>query len=261
VRALLQDARDRFVPWFQSAWSFFVGQILAEGPSLSRAQKVVAARIARATTEYDQETERLRPLARGLSIEDVRKYLSAEAERRKSVEDKAKSNLVGITIGFPVVFAGLNFLTNEQIRAVVSGPWAYATLASLAIGVIYLIYGGLKALTALQIARVYMASPTDEAGVEEEERRAILLWCLEQNEKTTLLRTNALTVSFRSIRNGVITLALLILLLAGRMLLVAGAKGADDAAAVGQEESTVGDSAQAAPRRVPTHPGSASAAR
>ena len=260
MRALLRDARDRFISCFQSAWSFFVCQILAEGPSLPRAQKVVAARIARATTEYDQEIERLRQLARGLSIDDVRKYLSAEAERRKSVEDKAKSNLVGITIGFPIVFAGLNFLTNEQIRAVVSGPWAYATLASLAIGVIYLIYGGLKALTALQIARVYMASPTDEAGVEEEERRAILLWCLEQNEKTTLLRTNALTVSFRSIRNGVIILALVILFLAGRMLLVTGARVADDAAGVRQEESTVGDSDQAVPRRVPTHPSSTSAA-
>lgn len=85
----------------------------------------------------------------------------------------------------------------------------------------YLIYGGIKALDALQIAEIYHPSHADDAGKCERLRKVKLLWCLEQNARATLLRTNAVSVSYRAIRNGVVCLAVLILLIAFRVLIMA----------------------------------------
>ena len=142
-----------------------------------------------------------------------------EADRRKSVDDKAKTNLVGITIGFTVLFASLGVVGKQEPNGVIGGQWRIIAFALLTIGVVYLVYGGLKALDALQIARIYSPSPEDESGVCERLRKGNLLWCLEQNKRMSLLRTNAVSVSYRSIRNGVLSLAVLLVLLAGRMLI------------------------------------------
>lgn len=195
-----------------------IEELFAEGPSLRRAKRTVLHQIDNANTEYDQETERLRPIADGLSEDDLRRYVNFEAERRKSVDEKAKANLVAITIGFTVLFSSLNFVGKNEWKAPLAGWWGTSSFALLILGVVYLVYGGLKALDALQIARVYSPSAHDESGVCEAIRKVNLLWCLQQNEKTSILRTNAVSVSYRSIRNGVISLALLVLLIAGRFL-------------------------------------------
>jgi hypothetical protein len=98
------------------------------------------------------------------------------------------------------------------------GWWGISALALLVLGVVYLLYGGLSALDALQIARVFGPSAADESGVCEAVRKVKLLWCLHQNERTSLLRTNAVFVSHRSVRNGIVSLAALILLVGGRIL-------------------------------------------
>jgi hypothetical protein len=205
--------------WRRCASRFAVGQLLAEGPSLRRAKRAILQQIAEATKMYAQEIDRLRPIADGVTDDDLRRYMSFEAERRKSIDEKAKANLVAITIGFTVLLASLNFIGKNELKAPLGGWWATLSFLLLISGVVYLIYGGLKALDALQIAQVYSPSGGDESGVSEAVRKVNLLWCLQQNEKTSLLRTNAVSVSYRSIRNGVFSLALLILVMAGRILI------------------------------------------
>lgn len=197
---------------------FVVGHVLAEGPSLRISKRVILKQIADASDTYAQEAERLRGLADGLTEDDLRRYINFESERRKSIEDKAKSNLVAITVGFTVLVASLNFVGKDELKAPLSGRWAILSFLLLVLGVVYLMYGGLKALDALQIARIFSPSPSDESGVCPAVRKTNLLWCLKQNERVSLLRANAVSVSYRSIRNGVISLALLILLIAGRIL-------------------------------------------
>lgn len=196
-----------------------VEQVLAEGPLLKTARRAILAQLANPEESYFREAEDLKPVAYGLSEEDVRRYLTFETERRKSIDEKAKANLVAITVGFTVLVASLNFIGRSELKASLTGKWGIVSFLLLALGVIYLLYGGLKALDALQIARIYTPSPVDESGVCESTRKVNLLWCLQQNQRTALLRTNAVSVSYRSIRNGVVTLGILILLIAGRILL------------------------------------------
>ena len=201
--------------WGHAAGRFLLEQVLVDANRLRRVRRATLDEIEEANSPT---REHLRPIAEGLTLDDLRRYVSSEDERRKSIEDKAKSNLVAITIGFPVLFAGLNFLVNNDARSIISGIWAIGALTLLILGVVYLIYGSLKALDALQVAPVYSPIPEVESFMAEEDRKTNVLWCLQQNERTTRLRTNALSVSNRSIRNGVMTLAGLILLLAGLIL-------------------------------------------
>jgi hypothetical protein len=198
---------------------FVIGQVLAEGPSLRSARRTILQEIADATKIYGKEIDRLRPVADGLTADDLRRYTTFDAERRRSVDDKARANLVSITVGFTVLLVGLNVVGKSELKAPMEGWWGILFLALFMLGVVYLMYGGLKALEALQIAKVFSPSAADESGVCEAVRRVNLLWCLQQNERTSILRTNAVSVSHRSIRNGVVSLAVLILLMGGRILL------------------------------------------
>ena len=203
--------------WARATWRFVIGELLADGPALGKARRIVLHQIEKAFDNYSDETESLQDIAKGLTLEDVWRYVAFEVERRKSIDDKAKANLVAITIGFAVVFASLNFVGTKK-SDVVGGLWEISAFVLLILGVCYLIYGGLKAIDALQISRIYSPGPVDESGVCDAVRKINLLWCLKQNESTTRLRTNAISVSYRSIRNGVISLAVLVLLIAARML-------------------------------------------
>jgi len=137
------------------------------------------------------------------------------------VDEKARANVVAITIAFSVLVAGLSFLAKDELNAALGQWWVIATVALVIVGVLSLICGGLMALEALHIGPVYSPGPEDESGVAEGNRVLRLLWRLKQNEKTGLLRTNALSVGYGFIRNGVFILAVVILLLASRALLVA----------------------------------------
>ena len=197
---------------------FVERELFAEAPSLRRANRKVTQQIEQALRDYSKVAEQLRPIAEGLTLDDVRRYVASEAERRKSLEDKAKANLVAITIGFTVLFASINFFAKKESNTPIRGLWAAALFIFLMIGVCYLLYGGLKAIDSLQLRSVYNPSPEDDSGLRETMRKIKLLWCLEQNERTTLLRANAIDVSYRAIRNGVFTLAACIVILAVRLI-------------------------------------------
>src|SRR5579864_8358127 len=90
--------------WGHAAGRFLLEQVLVDANRLRRVRRATLDEIEEANSPT---REHLRPIAEGLTLDDLRRYVSSEDERRKSIEDKAKSNLVAITIGFPVLFAGL----------------------------------------------------------------------------------------------------------------------------------------------------------
>lgn len=70
------------------------------------------------------------------------------------------------------------------------------------------------ALDALRLRPVFMPSLREEAIADERMRVIQVVWALNQNEKMGLMRTNALSVSFDGIRNGVVCLAVAFVVLA-----------------------------------------------
>ena len=76
------------------------------------------------------------------------------------------------------------------------------------VGALFLLIGGVLALEVVRIANIYTWSLEDETKlVQPNARKARILWNIEMNQKSTLLKTNKAEASYACIRNGVVMLA------------------------------------------------------
>ncbi len=149
-----------------------------------------------------------RALASALKPDTLTQFEHHELERLRSLEDKAKASLIGIALAFSLLGIGVTIwfdnsgpLTQHpQAAAVVSG--------SIVLGAFYFLVGGLYAFQALSIGTVYRVTPEDHAAADKEWLLATRLFYLAQNERKTILRTNALSVSLVAMRNGIVALAI-----------------------------------------------------
>ncbi|MCY3547055.1 MAG: hypothetical protein OXH49_09245 [Gemmatimonadetes bacterium] len=201
---------------------------------------------------HETEKEQLRGIAENLGADVIRRYGEATAHRLKAIQHKAIANLLNITIGVAVLFAGFELLAGSGMGVRFTG-WLQVTVALVfVVSVLYFLLGGLMALKVLEVKRVFVPRLEEEAEKTEVERSMQALWDLKQNEKTIFVLTNALSSSFSGLRNGVVCLATLVVLLAASVVAAnAGFPMAGSSNRAGS--SGVVDSVEpAAP--TPTHP-------
>lgn len=196
---------------------FFLDQVLLGLPAELQAFKVIHRQIDEKAKQFAEGADDTRELAAASDLRTARRYYEAENERRTAIEEKAKTNFQSITLAFSIIFAALTFLRSDAMRHGLTGAWEAATLVLTLVGVMFLIVGGLEALRAIQVGKVYRPTHEDEARDSEFEFLQRLIVAAQQNQLLTTLRTNALDVSYKAIRNGTLTLAALIALLAVRL--------------------------------------------
>ena len=184
-----------------------------------KTQKRLSDKINASESAYESEFDDLVPIVSQLSQSAIYRHLDAAELRLRSIEDKAKANLLGMTLGVAVLFAGLNLTASGGLATLTDG-WirnSCLTLFFLAVG--YLLVGGWMALEALRLRPVYLPSIRNEADFEKKFRAIPAVWAMEQNDRTAWMRANALSVSFGGIRNGVVCLAVAGFLLAAAIAL------------------------------------------
>ena len=144
-----------------------------------------------------------------LSLDVLLRHLNQEHDRRRIIEDKAKTNVLGITLAFSAMFAGVALISSSSaVRECSVHLPLWMLLVSLFIGGLFLLRGGALALSALRIAKIYTWALEDEVENTTDEARAVrVLWYVELNQMTTLLKTNHIDASYSCMRNGVIALA------------------------------------------------------
>ena len=145
-----------------------------------------------------------------LELDALLRHLKEEQGRRQVIEDKAKTNVLGITLAFTVILATVAFVPRitEVGKDVPDwGTWAF--LALQLYGILSLLVGGILALKTLRVARYYMWALQDERNyVTKEEKNAEVSWYLQNNQLVSLLKSNFLDASYSCIRNGVAALAI-----------------------------------------------------
>jgi len=136
--------------------------------------------------------------------------LKEEQGRRQVIEDKAKTNILGITLAFTVILATVAFVPRiTEVGKDIPDWGAWAFLALQLYGILSLLAGGFLALKTLRVARYYMWTLQDERNyVTREDMNAEVSWYLQNNQLVSLLKTNFLDASYSCIRNGVAALAL-----------------------------------------------------
>ena len=188
-------------------------------PAYFRAKRRLSEEIEDAEHSYEEQCQELAQFAQQLDGHAIQRHQESAAQRLRSIEDKARSNLLGITIGIAVLFSGFNLAAGGGSATLVP-EWVRAPLLFLfTVAVCYLLTGGVMALKALRLMPVVLPSFREEASVNKHMRAVQAIWALEQNERTALMRTNALSVSFDGMRNGVFCLAFAVVLLAVAVML------------------------------------------
>ena len=137
------------------------------------------------------------------------RHLEEELIRRRVIEEKAKTNVLGITLAFSAMFAGVALISSNSTIRDPSIDWPiWVLLALLFIGGLFLLAGGAMALSALRIAKTYTWTLEDEVEDTADKIRVVkAIWYVELNQEGTRLKANLVDASYSCIRNGVIALA------------------------------------------------------
>ena len=138
------------------------------------------------------------------------RHLQEEQGRRQIIEDKAKTNILGITLAFTVILATVAFAPRITDVGKDNPDWViWVFMAMQLYGILFLIAGGGLALNALRVARNYIWTLQDERdNATKEARNAEISWYLQNNQEVSRLKSNLLDASYSCIRNGVAALVL-----------------------------------------------------
>ncbi len=138
-----------------------------------------------------------------VSKEQLLHYLEQEQERLKGIEDKAKTNILGITLAF----AGMALVTSQSTTNISSENWIFWVMVS---GFVFLLRGGVLALGVLRIGERFVWTLEDEAEVNatDEAKAMKILWHTELNQTINRLKANEIYASHSCIRNGILLLAI-----------------------------------------------------
>ena len=143
-------------------------------------------------------------------LDTLLRHLQQEQARRQIIEDKAKTNILGITLAFTVILASVAFAPRIAELGKNSADWLIWTfLASQLCGIFFLIVGGGLALSTLRVAKNYIWTLQDERdNPTDEARNAEISWYLQNNQSVSTLKANLLDASYTCIRNGVVALVI-----------------------------------------------------
>lgn len=163
-----------------------------------------------------------------LDLDALLRHLRQEQARRQIIEDKAKTNILGITLAFTVILASVAFAPRIAEVAQNNAAWIlWAFIGLELLGILFLIAGGWLALNALRIAKTYVWTLEDErSNTTAEARNAEISWYLQNNQLVSTLKANLLDASYTCIRNGVAALAISAMLILALMVSSPGSNAA-----------------------------------
>lgn len=164
-----------------------------------------------------------------LDLDALLRHLHQEQARRQIIEDKAKTNILGITLAFTVILASVAFAPRIAEVAENNAAWIlWAFIGFQLVGIGFLLAGGWLALSALRIAKTYIWTLDDErSNRTAEAKNAEISWYLQNNQLVTTLKANLLDASYTCIRNGVAALAISAVLVLALMMSSPGGNEAE----------------------------------
>jgi endonuclease YncB( thermonuclease family)/F0F1-type ATP synthase assembly protein I len=160
----------------------------------------------------------------GITKETIEKLHVKEAERKKTIEDKAKTNVTAVTIAIALVTTVLTVINGVNTYSFFNTqPLSVYLLGIVMLGFIYLVISGFSAFRALQLGNVYDIYLNDEfelLGEPEETRIGRMTKNLNLNYVSTPRREAYVTASYQGMKNGIV--ALLVFVICGMGIFLYG---------------------------------------
>jgi hypothetical protein len=193
--------------WLSRIWAAIQLYLLADIPRALEAERVIRGRYNELKGDLDRD------LFPGISAESsvVDRLWEEETIRRKTVEEKARGNLLALTVSSSLIFAGFSFLTNQQATQIVTNH-RFLPIAFI-VPVAFFLAAVVSAVKALEVGEVHSTGIEDEA-LPPNALIVRRLNYLELNGTNTNIKANWTTASFSSLRNAVVCLFLFTTLIA-----------------------------------------------
>ncbi|MDU3602674.1 MAG: hypothetical protein E7F91_00580 [Veillonella sp.] len=143
-----------------------------------------------------------------ISTEVLKELYEQTFNIKNKLEDKAKSNIIGITISVSLIVGSI-----KLISFLPAGVGRVSIAVLLVIGVSYMILSGWLAIYMLiEENETYIIKITS-LGEGETVLREDYSQCIEQNQSKNLIRNNYLFASYACIRNSLISLFIMFLII------------------------------------------------
>jgi len=153
------------------------------------------------------------------SKEDLDAMLTLSVGRLERIENKAMGTLLGVAVAIAVFGATSGLLGSDGPLADSCTGLRIIAATLLLLAMLYLFGSGFLSLRAYKIGEMFRPTLSDRTPItEEQQQKSVMLYCIEQNQRTATLRSNRLSASFACLRNG-----LLMVLLLGILIVVTGA--------------------------------------
>jgi hypothetical protein len=189
--------------WIRKGWEAIQLYILAEIPQAFKASRIL--RRSQEELELKVEEDQYPDVRKEDSVIGV--LAEDEKARRKALEEKARGNLLALTVCSSLVFAGFSFMATPGVINVL---WGHNILPVLFLfPEAYFVAAALSAVKVLEFGEIYRTTIADE-GLQPDSLKTRKLNYVELNAISTLIKTNWTAVSLSCLRNGVISLFLFI---------------------------------------------------
>lgn len=139
-----------------------------------------------------------------IKIKKLKQEYDKGIEQKKILEDKAKTNVVGITIAISLIM-GAGSLTRNVTSKYSCPIWAWLAIVLILFAVFYMIFAGLMSIKVITNENQIETVPIDISKSYEKEYYDC---CIRINNDRNLIRNNYVYSAYECIRNALICLSL-----------------------------------------------------
>lgn len=151
-----------------------------------------------------------------LCLDLLMQHLNLEDTRRRAIEDKAKTNVLGVTLAFSALFAGVALISSRSPISAFSVEWLNLVLVFLLVlSISFLLAGGWLALDVLRVKQIFTWTLAEETrSISRNDKAKRVVWYIDLKQMASWLKANKVHASYSCIRNGIIVLTVVAMALA-----------------------------------------------
>lgn len=146
-----------------------------------------------------------------ITIDSFRQKYAETFEIKSKFEDKAKTNVIGITIAITIIM-GVSDLTGLLTNKYTSPFWHWISFIILLVAIIYLLASGIAAIRVLFSENTVSTVDLSDLSTDDIKTKEKYDDCTNRNIKRNIIRNNIVYSSYICIRNALICLIALFIL-------------------------------------------------
>lgn len=140
-----------------------------------------------------------------ISLEDIKQLYEKEITRKNYMEEKAKINIIAITIAITLIIGAYDLCENLY-NSFSSPAITWIIFAFFSIGVLYMISAGIISIQTIVNENVVYLLDDSDLGLEEDAIAKNTISYIQKNRIQNIVRNNNINTSYICIRNALICL-------------------------------------------------------